>query len=104
MKNIWIWYKKHGKNPKYMLIRNNLETIQKLTGGYVEVVELAENLCCICNEEGLLYGLPYNCEICGYHFVGDIIIAGVDGEEFANCPLKTRKEMEKLFPQLWKEE
>lgn len=40
----------------------------------------------ICNEEGRLMGLPYNCNLLGVSFVGPILIVGVDGEEFAGLP------------------
>ena len=40
----------------------------------------------ICNEEGRLMGLPYNCNLLGVSFVGPILIVGVDGEEFTGLP------------------
>ena len=40
----------------------------------------------ICNEEGKLLDLPYNCMIAGEYFVGTILIAGEDGDEFDDVP------------------
>lgn len=81
---------------------NSLENFQTAVGGYIETVTLAEDLVIICNEEGRLKGLPYNCTICGVSFVGDIILAGVKGEEFADLPVDYKR-MKELFGWLWPE-
>ncbi|MBQ7145994.1 MAG: DUF3846 domain-containing protein [Lachnospiraceae bacterium] len=54
-------------------VANNLPNLQKWVGGYIETVTLFHDLVIVCNEEGLLQGLPYNCTICGLKFVGDIL-------------------------------
>lgn len=81
---------------------NSLKNFQMAVGGYIETVSLAEDLVIICNEEGRLKGLPYNCTICGVSFVGDIILAGVKGEEFADLPMDY-KQAKELFGWLWPE-
>lgn len=68
-------------------IVNSLETLQHIVGGYIETVTLGSDWTIICNEEGRLRGLPFNCEVCGVMFVGPIIFAGIDGEEFSDFPL-----------------
>ncbi len=75
-------------------ISNTLENLQQTVEGYIETVTLFEDFVIICNEEGRLCGLPYNCEVMGIDFVGTIVAAGVKGEEFADvpCDLKTWKE------------
>lgn len=65
---------------------NTLEAFQKAVGGYIETVTFATDACVICNEEGRIMGLPYNCTFCSHDFVGPILIVGVKGEEF--CSLK----------------
>ena len=37
-----------------------LEELQRLVGGYIEVIELRDGRQLIVNEEGLLLGLPFN--------------------------------------------
>jgi len=54
----------------------------------------------ICNEEGRLIGLPHCCTICGIDFVGTIVIAGVEGEEFADLP-GSFQEWKLVFRSLW---
>lgn len=94
--------KRPGEPPRHVNVSNSLEALQKNVGGYIEAVTIATDLVIICNEEGLLRGLPYNCRVCGVDFVGTILMVGRDGEEFADLPC-TWPEMKKLFPQLWTE-
>ena len=78
-------------------IRNNLKDLQKAVGGYIEAVTISPDIVILCNEEGRLDNLPYNCEIAGISFVGTIIAVGVEGEEFADLP-------EFVTLDYWKEE
>lgn len=65
-------------------ISPSLKNLQKTVGGYIECVTLGlyewGNIHIICNEEGRLDGLEYNCEVCGIDFVGTIIVAAANGE------------------------
>ena len=65
-------------------IDNTLKAFQKVVGGYIEVVTLERNTVIVCNEEGLLNWMPYNCTIDGNDFAGTIIMVKEDGEEFAS--------------------
>ena len=76
-----------GKPAYETEIENTLEAEQKAVGGYIEVVPLDNERLLICNEEGMLMELPYNCNICGVDFVGTIVIAGINGDEFSDIPL-----------------
>ncbi len=103
MSFISVLVKRPGEIPRHVNVSNSLEALQKNVGGYIETVTLATDLVIICNEEGRLQGLPKNCRICGADFVGTILIAGRDGDEFADLPCSW-KEMKQLFPELWEEE
>lgn len=90
--------------PAYMTwISNNLPNLQKFVGGYIETVRLTSDVIIICNEEGKLKGLEHCCNICGEEFVGNIILCGVDGEDFADipCGLDT---LRYVIPSLWEVE
>ena len=89
-----------GRVPRHVWISNSLEALQKAVEGYIETVTLATDLVVICNEEGRLMGLEPNCNICGYDFVGTIIMVGTDGEDFTDLPAEW-KTMKLLFPQIW---
>ena len=79
--------KEPEKEAQEELIGNDLKSLQKRVGGYSETVTVQEDLVIICNEEGKLLGLPYNCTLLGEPFAGTILFVGVDGENFADCPI-----------------
>ena len=99
---IGVLIKEPGKKPRHVNISNTLSNLQKTVGGYIETVTFSKEIVVICNEEGRIQGLPYNCEIFGIDFVGTIIICGTEGEEFSDLRgnIKIWKE---AFPSLWDE-
>lgn len=80
---------KAPENDKFreIVIPNDLHVLQQLVGGYIEVVTISEDAAVICNEEGHILRLPYNCEYEGVMYVGPILVVGVDGEEFTDAPM-----------------
>lgn len=88
MERIKVVIKEPGKYAHMAEIGNNLESLQEIVGGYIETVTICTDLVLICNEDGRLLGLPYNCNYCGADFVGTIILAGVDGDEFTDVPIE----------------
>lgn len=81
-----IIYKAPGRPPEPRDVPNTLKELQALVGGYIETVTLASDAVIICNEEGRLRNLPFNCRLLGVDFVGPILIAGVKNDEFADLP------------------
>lgn len=75
------------KGFRQLNIPNDLHAIQELVGGYMETHTFTTDCCVICNEEGRLLGLTHNCKFCGTDFVGPILLVGVDGDEFTDCPM-----------------
>ena len=77
-----------GEQPIVASIPNTLEALQKAVGGNIEtVIEVQGDSCAIvllCNEEGLIIGLPYNHAACELPLVGPIVAVGVNGEEFVS--------------------
>jgi hypothetical protein len=69
-----------------IIVPNQLRVLQDLVGGPIETVTVEEDVVIICNEDRRLPNQEYNCEICGVIFMGPILIAGVDGEDFCDCP------------------
>ena len=100
MQNIRVIIKKPNEEAYMTVIKNELETLQKIVGGYIETVTLADDFVVICNEDGRIKKLPQNCNVCGVDFVGTIIFAGVCEDEFANLPI-TYSKFRDLFPNLW---
>lgn len=99
-KKIKVIIKEPAKKPRCVYISNTLENLQKTVGGYIETVTIASDMCIICNEEGRLRNLPYNCDVCGVSFVGTIIFCGVSEDEFCDVPIDFDK-AKKLFKGIW---
>lgn len=100
MAKIGVIIKEPGRVPRHVNISNTLENLQKTVGGYIETVTLCSDLVVICDEEGRIKGKPHCCNICGVDFCGTVILAGVDGDEFADIPCGYG-DFKRLFPQLW---
>ena len=71
-------------------ISNTLENFQRNVGGYIEPIALTKNLVIICNEEGKIKNLDDNFYIGSRikdMIKGDVIVCGVNGEEFSDVPI-----------------
>ena len=82
-------------------ISPTLENLQNIVGGYIEAVTIRPGVVVICNEEGRMKGLEYNCIVSGRDlvgdfevgFVGEIVVVGAEEDEFCDLPeWVTRKE------------
>lgn len=78
--------KRPGEPGKVITIDNDLKALQEYVGGYIETFTISHNVTVICNEEGRILDLPYNVTFVGHRFYGPILIVGVKGEEFTDCP------------------
>lgn len=97
---IKVLIKRPDGRPRVEWVLNRLENLQKIVGGYIETVTFADDLVIICNEEGLLKDLPYNCNICGIDFVGTIIFIGAKDDKFTDCPVEYNT-LKQIMPHLW---
>ncbi len=41
-------------------IEGTIPELQELVGGFIEIIRMTEDICCICNEEGTSQGLEKN--------------------------------------------
>ena len=78
--------KKPGCAPEIIEVDNTLKALQTEVGGYIETVTIASDAVVICNEEGVLLGLPYNCRFFGVDFVGTIPVVCRNKDEFCDAP------------------
>ena len=77
-------------------IDGSLASMQKLVGGLIQPIDLAEDTTMWVNEEGLMLDLPYNhlatsfCAIYGIdtYICGDIFLTGGVDEDGNTLPLK----------------
>lgn len=76
-----------GKEPRQILIPNELGMLQQLVDGYIETCTIASDLVLICDEEGRLKDKPFNCNVLGHPFVGTLLLVGRNGDEFCDVPV-----------------
>lgn len=77
--------KEPGRAPEdNPFVENTLKGLQKIVGGDIEIHNICTDLVVICNETGMIDGLPFNCVVCGAEFYGTLIFAGAQGEELVS--------------------
>lgn len=90
MGRVNVIVKEVGKDPHITSIPNMLRPFQTLVDGHIECITLRINGkvgVLIVNEEGRLLGLDYNfTNHLGEDLVGDVVFAGIKGDEFIDCP------------------
>lgn len=70
-----------GEKAEERDIENTLKALQDIVGGYIETLTLCKDMIIVCNEEGLINDMPFNCTVCGTQLFGPIIFVGFDGKE-----------------------
>ena len=87
---IKVILKRPGEKAFVTEIPNTLEALQNEVGGWIAITRPFKDAAIICNEEGLLIGMPANVRYGSVLYVGPIVIAGTelgpDGEEFTDVP------------------
>lgn len=68
-------------------VENTLEALQAEVGGYIETLTFAEDACLIVNEDGVFNALPFNMCFLGVQLFGNILLVGINGDEFCDAPL-----------------
>ena len=79
-KSIIVVIKRVGEAPEEALIDNKLKTFQDLVGGYIEAPTFKNDIDMVCNEEGLLEGLPVNFVWREQTIVGDVVFTASNGK------------------------
>lgn len=84
--------KEPGKEPVLTAVENTLSALQEAVDGYIETVTMADDFVVICNEEGRIQSLPYNCTLLGdIDLYGTILIAGMKDDEFTDASIMAVK-------------
>lgn len=86
-----------NSKPYVAIIDNNLETLQSMVGGNIELIYLSKSAEIICNEEGKIHNLKANRRIGNDIIAGRFIIVGNDGgEQFTSL---SREDINKYMEQ-----
>lgn len=86
-KKINVVVKIPGRPARREIIRDTLESFQKLVDGPIEAIWFDKDVTMIVNEEGKIRGLGNNFYLWNDMIVGTAVFAGTEGEEFASCPM-----------------
>jgi hypothetical protein len=83
-----------GREPQAREIGDDLDSLQAIVGGYIEVVPLGDlpGLLIVCNEEGIMHALPLNR---GLH--GTFFVVRSAGTEFGSLTVSDEKAALRLF-------
>lgn len=98
-----IIMKEPDREPRELVIPNKLNVLQALVDGYIETLTFEPKWCVICNEEGRIRDMPYNCEVLGVEFCGPILFVGVKDSDFCDVPF-TIDELKRDLPELFESE
>ena len=70
-----------------MEVDNTLKAFQEVVGGRIVQIPFTPDVVIICNEEGKLLRLPFNCHFFGDCLVGTIMAVGIRGDDFTDIPI-----------------
>jgi len=79
---------------------DHLEQMQSIVGGLIEpIYPYHEEVAIVCNEEGLINGLPFNRSVPGGYggVFGTFFICGLGEEEFCSLPPELTERFKKEF-------
>jgi len=88
-----------NKLPYVAEIGNDLDSMKKAVGGYIQPVNLAPYVSLVCNEEGKLLGLEGNRSLGDDIIVGNFFIVGYneEGEFISLTKEQTEEHMQKFL-------
>lgn len=93
-----------GKKARVTTILNNLESLQKMVGGYIEAVyPFEDSVAIVCNEEGKINGFELNRSLRDENgkiydiLAGSFLVVGLSEEDFASLSKEHQEKYCKLF-------
>lgn len=103
-KNIQVVLCEPGKKARVTTIKNDLTSLQKMTGGYIEAVYPFEDpVAIVCNEEGKINGMELNRALRDDQgniydiLAGPFLVVGLGEEDFASLSKDLQEKYRKLF-------
>ena len=94
-----------GKYPYEKEIEGSLKSMQNIVDGRIQAVyPFEDEIAVVCNDEGVLLGMPFNREICeDLPIVGTFFVCGLGKESFDSLSDNFMDKYKKLFkyPQIF---
>ena len=87
------------KNPTITTIKTKLENLQEAVGGLIEIIDIEDDVCILCNEEGKLIGLEGNRKLGDDILVGTFFVCGSNDE--GELTSLTDSQIEKYIQFFW---
>ena len=87
------------KNPTITTIKTKLENLQEAVGGLIEIIDIEDDVCILCNEEGKLIGLEGNRKLGDDILVGTFFLCGSNNE--GELTSLTDSQIEKYIQFFW---
>ena len=82
-----------GEAPRITEVENELQALQGVVGGYIEVIApWPDPVLLVCDEDGMYKATPWNRGIKGTFF-----LCGVDGEDFTDFPEELVEKYKRLL-------
>ena len=99
-----VLYVEPGRKARITTIKNDLESLQKMVGGYIEAVYPYEDpVAIVCNEEGKINGMELNRALRDdsgkiYDILaGPFLVVGLGEEDFDSLSKEHQEKYQKLF-------
>lgn len=90
------------KHPTLTTLESKLEPLQEAVGGLIEIVDIDEDACILCNEEGKLIGLEGNRRFCNDIIAGTFYVCGTD--EYGDLDSLSLEQIETYSKIFWEPE
>ena len=97
MNKIRVLIVEPNKESYQIKIEHTLKNLQKIVGGYIEILQLDYNTDLVCNDEGKINRLPLNRFIDYDIIAGTFIIAGHKDSETISLSRKQIKKYKEIF-------
>ena len=93
-----------GKAPYSAVISSDLATLQHLVGGLIQAIyQFEDHVALICNDEGKLMSLPWNCPLVNEDgniydiIVGTFLVVGLTVDNFGSLSDELIEKYSKIF-------
>ena len=97
MNKIRVLIVEPNKESYQIKIEHTLKNLQKIVGGYIEILQLDYNTDLVCNDEGKINRLPLNRFVDYDIIAGTFIIAGHKDSETISLSRKQIKKYKEVF-------
>ena len=88
-----------GQYARIEEMNTGLESLQKAVGGLIDCAYPWKDMACVvCNDEGLINGMPLNREVPDYGpIAGPFFICGIEGENFCSLTDEQAQRYQAMF-------